>query len=448
MPTRKINFKYSDDHLKRVLKSIQAYDLSIRFPSWAEVNQKRIISLIEQTKLRDMFVELEVDDQLDMLRLMSKTKQKEFLKIIQTDDLKEFIEEIEDEQEKRDIIALLPAVKAKTIKYLLTYDEDLAASIMSTDFVTAHLSESVKDLTNRIVTTSKEHDYIDTIFIVDDDMAFVGSVDLKDLIIARANETLEDIMIEDETFVYEEESIEKAIQTVKDYDRNAIPVLNHKHEILGIVTADDIFDEIIESHEYDYQKMALLSDHESSSSAIKRSKQRLPWLMIAVVLNLLIASFLSIFEATLAEVTAIVLFQPLILGMAGNIGTQSLAVTILGLHLEELDNKKMPKKHVLKETMIGFLNSLMLGVSSFIMVFLFLSIIPTGTQSAVDMALVVFLAVFSSMFISAIMGVMIPLTLDRMQIDPATASGPIITTVNDLVALLIYFGIATIAFMI
>jgi magnesium transporter len=448
MPAKKISFKHNDEQLKKALKSIQAYDLSVRFKEWSEHEQKRIIKLIEHSKLCDMFVELGEDEQLILLKLLSITEQKTLLKTLQTDDLKGFIEEIEDEKVKQDIILLLPPVKAKTIKYLLTYDEDLAASIMTTDYVTAHIHESIKALTNRIVTSSKEQDYIDTIFIVDDDMAFLGSVDLKDLIIARATDTLEDILDEDETYVYEDESIEKAIQTVKDYDRNAIPVVNHKHEILGIITADDIFDEVIESHEDDYQKMALLQDYESSSSSFKRSKQRLPWLMIAVVLNLFIAIFLSIFEATLAQVTAIVLFQPLVLGMAGNIGTQSLAVTILGLHLEELDNKKLPKEHVFRETMVGFLNSLTLGVSAFLMVFIFLSIIPTGAQNAIEMAFVVSLAVFSSMFISAVMGVLIPLTLERLHIDPATASGPIITSINDLVALMIYFGIATIAFMI
>jgi magnesium transporter len=445
---KKINFKQNDEQLKKTLKSIQAYDLSVSFQDWSKIDQKRIIKLIDYIKLSEIFVELEGQNQLDLLELLTKTEQKTLLNTLKTDDLKAFIEEIKDENAKQNIISLLPPIKAKTIKYLLTYDEDLAASIMTTDFVTAHIHESIKDLTNRLVTTSKEQDYIDTIFIVDDDVAFLGYVDLKDLIIARATDTLEDIIIEDDTYVYEDESIEKAIQTIKDYDRNAIPVVNHKHEILGIITADDIFDEIIESHEDDYQKMALLKDHENRSSSFKRAKQRLPWLMIAVVLNLFIAIFLSIFEATLAQVTAIVLFQPLILGMAGNIGTQSLAVTILGLHLEELDNKKMPKEHVFRETMVGILNSLTLGVSAFVMVFIFLSIIPTGAQNAIEMAFVVSLAVFSSMFISAVMGVLIPLTLERMHVDPATASGPIITTINDLVALMIYFGIATIAFMI
>ncbi|MBE0701488.1 MAG: magnesium transporter, partial [Acholeplasmataceae bacterium] len=314
-------------------------------------------------------------------------------------------------------------------------------------FLTISKETSIKDATAKIIAISKEQDYIDTIFVIDDKM-IVGIIDLKQLIIARSTDHLEDIMVEDFHFIYEDESIEKAIQTIKDYDRNVIPVLSREDHLMGIVTADDIFDEIIESHDEDYHKLALVHDHDIDDSAFKRSSQRLPWLMIAVVLNLLIASFLSIFEATLAEVTALVLFQPLIMGMAGNIGTQSLAVTLLGLHVEELDNKKMPKKYIIKETFVGLFNSLSLGIASFIVAYGFLLLIPTGSQRGFDVAFIVFIAVFASMFISAIMGVLIPLTLNRLKVDPAVASGPIMTTINDVVALVIYFGIATIAFML
>ncbi|MFH0767027.1 MAG: magnesium transporter, partial [Bacillota bacterium] len=238
-----------------------------------------------------------------------------------------------------------------------------------------------------------------------------------------------------------------AIQTVKDYDRNSIPVLDNKRHIIGIVTADDVFEEIVENSEDDYEKMALIHDHDSSSSAIRRSTQRLPWLMIAVILNLIIATFLSLFEATLVEVTALILFQPTILGMAGNIGTQSLAVTILGLHLEEIDSKKTPKKYVIKEMTVAFINSLLLATAAFVFVSVFLSLVPIGNQVPISIAYVVFISVFASMFIAGSMGVFVPLMFNRHGIDPSAASGPIMTTINDVVTLVIYFGIATLAFL-
>ena len=161
----------------------------------------------------------------------------------------------------------------------------------------------------------------------------------------------------------------------------------------------------------------------------------------------MIASFLSIFEPTIAQVIALALFQPLILGMAGNIGTQALAVTILGFHLEEFDNKKMPKKHIIKEILVGFMNSLIIAVASFFFVTIFLTILPTGTQQAVDIAMVVFIAIFCSMFFASIMGALVPIFFHRIGVDPGSASGPIMTTINDIFALVIYFGVATIAFL-
>lgn len=447
MMLKKLNFKHSDDMLKRQLKPIFAYDLAIYYPKLDDDEKKRLLSLIGIDKMTDMFVELDVEDQLDFLEHIDETKKKSLFRNMQSDDLKEFIEDV-GPLKQEEIFPYLSKVKAKTIHLLLTYEEDTAASIMSTDYVVVHKDETIKQATDHVIKNSKENDYIDTIFVVDDQELIIGIIDLKDLIKARSNSLLDKIIDDDFQFVYEDESIEKAIQTVVDYDRNTIPVLDHDDHIIGIVTADDIFDEIIEATDSDYQKMALLSEYDTSSTSWERSKQRLPWLMIAVVLNLLIASFLSIFEATLAQVTAIVLFQPLILGMAGNIGTQALAVTILGIHKNEFDGKHIPKNHVIKELIVGFMNSLLLGVSAFLFVTAFLSIFPTqDTQKPYQMGLVVFIAVFSSMFISALMGVFVPMVLHKKGQDPAAASGPIMTTINDLVALVIYFGVATIAFL-
>jgi magnesium transporter len=445
---KNLNFKHNDESIKKTLKSIQAYDLAMAFPDFDDVEKERLLYLLDIKKLKAMFVELDHDEQQELIEFMSKNKQKELLKNLENDDLKQYILYLNTYEQSK-TLALLPKIKSKTIELLLTYDEDLAASIMTTEFISIDQNATIKEATNTVVTTSLENDYIDTIFVTDEDKKLVGIIDLKDLIIARPNQKLHDIMIEDFVFVYETESIEKAISTVRDYDRNAIPVLSESFHILGIVTADDIFDELIESSEDDYQKMALLSDHENTSTAMKRSMQRLPWLLLAVFLNLIIASFLSIFEETIVAVFALALFQPLILGMAGNIGTQSLAVTILGIHLDEINDQQLPKKHVLKESIVGFINSLLLGVLALGIVYLLLNIINyQGSQAAVEIAMVVGFAVFSSMFISALMGFIIPLTLNHYKIDPSVASGPIITTINDIVALVIYFGVATIAFMI
>lgn len=445
---KRLNFKHNDAVLKKSIKGISTYDLSLGFPNLSDAEKERLLYLMDIDQLKGLFAELDVEDQKELLDFMSKNKQKELLKQLENDDLKSFILELEPYEQNK-MLMLLPKIKSKTVQLLMSYDEDLAASMMTTEFILIDQDTTIKDATHTLVTTSSDNDYIDTIFVTDKDKRLVGIIDLRDLIIARPNQQLKDIMIEDYAYVLETDDIEKAIQTIRDYDRNAIPVLDAQDHLLGIVTADDIFDELIESSEDDYQKMALLSDHENTSSAFERSKQRLPWLLLAVVLNLIIASFLSVFEETLVAVFVLALFQPLILGMAGNIGTQSLAVTILGLHLKEIEQRAFSTQHAIKESMVGLINSLIMSLLALGIVLLLLTGIGyQGIEGAMNIAWVVATAVFGSMFISSLMGFIIPLTLEKMKIDPSVASGPIITTINDLVALFIYFGIATLAFML
>lgn len=443
---KRINFKHSDALLDKMFEAIHGYDLALLYPSLEDIEKKRMIELIKDDKLSDMFVELEHEDQIDVLKYLSQNKQKQLIKSLESDDLKEFIEGLDVDKQK-EYLKYLTKVKAKTIELLLTYEDDHAASIMTTDFITIRDNMTIKEATNKITTTSKDKDYIDTIFVVNDVNHLIGLIDIKDLIIARASQSLKDMIEEEDYFVLENDSIEKAIDMVQDYDRNAIPVLDHHHHIIGIITADDIFDELIEDYDDDYQRIALVQDHTSSLTSIQRSKQRLPWLFIAVLLNLITVSLLSMFEATLEAVTVLVLFQPMILGMAGNIGTQSLAVTILGLHQDIFDQKSKAKKHVFKEISIGLVNSFILAIIAFIFVTTLLSITNSSNQTALDIAKVVGIAIFSAMSISSMMGAIVPLTLHRFKIDPASASGPIMTTVNDIIALVLYFGIATIMFL-
>jgi magnesium transporter len=444
---KKLNFKANDTQFKKNIKPILAYDLSNVYPNLEVEEKKRLLDLMGLDKMTDMFVELDVEDQLDLLHYLDDVKKRSLFRNMESDDLKEFLSDIDDDL-RLEMMVYLTKVKQKTIALLLTYDEDEAASIMSPDFMTISIDDTIKEATDHVIKDSRDIDYIDTIYVVDDQDKMIGYVDLKDLIIARNSSAIKKIMEDDFQFVFSDEPIEKAIQTVVNYDRNVIPVLDSEMHILGILTADDIFDELIESTESDYQNLALLGDHESDSSALERVRQRLPWLMLAVLLNLVNASILSLFEATLIQVSAIVLFQPMILGMAGNIGTQALAVTILGIHKNEFEEKSLPKRHVLKEIGVGLFNSILLGLTAFGFVTLYLTLLPTaGTEQPYQMGLVVFSAVFGSMFISSQMGVFVPILMNRFGQDPSAASGPMMTTINDLVALMIYFGIATLAFL-
>lgn len=441
---KKINFKHSDALLDKMFDAIHGYDLAVLYPSLEDIEKKRMIALIKDEKLADMFVELENENQLDLINYLTQAKTKKLITSLESDDLKEFLEDL-DEVTQKQYLKYLNKIKAKTIELLLTYQDDHAASIMSTDFMIVDQNMSVKDATSKIVTTSKDQDYIDHIYVTNDDEQWVGTINIKDLIIARSGQLVKDIMEDEDIFIFEDDSIEKAIDMVQDYDKNAIPVLDHSHHVIGIITADDIFDELIEDYEEDYQKLALINEHTTALTSIQRSKQRLPWLLIAVLLNLVTITILSTFEATLEAVTALVLFQPMILGMAGNIGTQSLAVTILGIHEDDFENKH--KKHMIKEISVGVFNSSILAVIAYVFVYTLLSIISSSVTSPQSIAQVVGLAIFLAMSISSTMGALVPITLHKFNIDPASASGPIMTTFNDIIALVLYFGIATMMFL-
>lgn len=443
---RQINFKHSDEALKKTFKAIHAYDLSVLYPSLEEIEKGRMISLITEQKLSDMFVELEHEDQIDIINLLPEAKQRHLLRNLESDDLKEFIENLEEEDQEQ-YLQQLTKVKAKTVKLLLKYEDNHAASIMTTDFVTISSDTNIKEATDQIIRFSKETDYMDVIFVTNQENILIGTIDIRDLIIARANQSLTDVMEEDFQYVSDEDTIEKAIDMIQNYDRNAIPVLDKDKKMIGIITADDIFDELIDDYDDDYQRYALVQDHQSSYNALQRSRQRLPWLFLAVILNIITITLLSMFEATLAEITVLILFQPMILDMAGNIGTQSLAVTILGISQDTLDHKDKMKKHVFKEFSVGILNSFILAIMAFIIVTFMLSILKMNDQKPTDIAAIVFLSIFVAMVVSATMGTIVPLVFHKYKIDPASASGPIMTTINDIVALVSYFGIATIALL-
>ncbi len=444
---KKLNFKHNDESLKKALTHVHAYDIARVFERENEEHQKRITILSPIDLLADIFVELEYDEQSDLFEMLADSRQKKLLNLLESDDLKEFVEH-HDIDRQSDLLNLLPKYKAKTIRLLLTYEEDEAASIMTTDFMALNVNMSIKEATSEIVARSKEADYIDTIYITDDNDILQGMLDIKDLIIARPSTSLHQIMDENIVFVYADDTIEEAISRVRDYDEHALPVLGRDNKLLGIITADDIFDEIVEDYEDDYERMAQITDYESTTNAFERSRKRLPWLFIGVILNLLTITILLRYGATLEAVTALILFQPMILGQAGNIGTQALAVTILGIHQHELDSRKDAFSHFGKEAVIGLINSVMVAGIAFIYVTIYLNIFHIGNAEPLKVALAVFIALMTVMAISSVMGTLVPMTLSKLNVDPASASGPFMTTINDIISLVVYFSIATLLFVV
>ncbi|MFA5560503.1 MAG: magnesium transporter [Acholeplasmataceae bacterium] len=441
-----INFNHSNEQIKKQLKKLHAYDIAKLYPYLEDDDKEKLVSLLTLEQKEKLFIELNLDLQVDFLDLLDLKTKKQLLNTLNTDDLKTFIEQLEDDENDQ-YLDLLENKKKHLIEKLLIYQDDVAAAIMNTNLISINQNMSIKEATHTVIQSADENHDMDVLFVVDDNNHYVGTVDLKSLIVARPHNVLSEIIDYQESYVYEYEPISQTIQKLKDYDLKVMGVLNEDNGLIGMITADDIFDEISETFDSQLDKIASLGDYQDYSTAFERVKMRFPWLLFSVILNLLMAVFLSVFELTLIEVAALVLFQPLILAMAGNIGTQSLAVTILGLHHQKIqgDNKK---KHVKKELSIGLVNSIILGIIAFGFVYLFLNISPMGTQKPLHMGLLVAFSLATSMIASTFSGVFLPLLFDRINVDPGSASGPMMTTINDLVALVIYFGTATLIFVL
>lgn len=439
MRETRLDLTQTNAELKKQISKLHPLDLAENLLNLTEAESQKISKILTVKQIAQAFPYLEREDGINYFNTINIKQKKSLLNALEVDELEAFIDPFSPEEQEK-LIQLIHKNKQETIKMLLSYDDKLAASLMTTEFVKIDIEKSIKEATAHVIENTDENTYIDTIFITKDDK-YYGAISIKDLIIARANTKLEKIINPQLPIIYDDTNIFNAVHKIKDYDINVIPVLNKEEDIIGIITADDIFEQMALKHEKVYQHMvAVGEDYDEQASPLKRSINRLPWLILSVVLNLVIAGVLSVFERTLSEVVALVLFQPMILGMAGNIGTQSLAVTILGLNKKNIETGK----HITKETFIAIINGLLTGIFGFLIVLSFLSILQQGSTQNLMIAIVVGISLTLSMIISALAGVFLPLILNKYGFDEKAASGPLISTINDFSALGIYFITATI----
>lgn len=436
----------SDARLQKKLFEIHPYDLANILKDAEEKDATKILKLLSIDKLVYVFTELPDNTINAFFKLLKPTLQKEILNEFEMDDLKGFVSIFSD-VEQLELIKLLPLEKQTTLSKLMSFDKEMIASIMTTEFVTVNFKKTIKQATAHLISKANENNYIDELFVVDDNQNLVGSVSLKDLISARSTDSLLDITYNILQHLTLTDSIYLGMKKFRDYGISVLPVLEN-NLIVGIVTADDALTLMTLDYDENILKLQAIGDYDYDATPAKKAFQRLPWLLVSVILNLVIALILSVFERTLTEVVVLILFQPMILGMAGNIGTQSISVTILKINQAELNLKREVKTHVGKEVAIGTLNSILLGLIGFVVAFLVLKFLNTTDIDPFKLSLTVGISLFGAMLISAIFGVFIPIVLTKLKIDPALASGPIISTVNDLFALLVYFGVATILFVL
>ena len=283
-----------------------------------------------------------------------------------SDDAGEILSEM-DADEAADIIEQMDADEAVEVKeeieLIISYEDDEFGSVMSTNFISIKKDLSVKQAMKALISEAPENDNIYTLFVVDEKGEFYGTIDLKELIIARSDKPLEELIYTTFPYVYDNESISDNIERLRGYSEDLSPVLSSKNnELLGVITSKDIIEIVDAERGDDYAKLAALSSEEEAEEPVLKSmKKRIPWLVTLLFLGLAVSAVVGLFEGVVRELPLIVSFQSLILGMAGNVGTQSLAVTVRALGTDEESSFKAQLLTILKEIRVALLNGIALG---------------------------------------------------------------------------------------
>ena len=420
----------NDYHPSDIADALEQTDESIRKIFFKEVDadiMSEILAYMEDVNI--YLKELDIKQAADIISEMD------------SDDAVDILEEIDDETEDK-IIDLMDSQSSEDVLLIQSYNDDEIGSKMTTNYIEIKKNMTIKQARHSLVQQAKDNDNVSTIYVSDLDNKFYGAIDLKDLIIARENTPLESIITNSYPTVKDHQIISEVYQDLQDYSEDSFPVLNQNDEIIGIITANDLIEVVDEEMAEDYAKLAGLSSEEDVDETVFSSvKKRLPWLILLLVLGLVVSSVVGIFEKVIDLVAVSVCFQSLILDMAGNVGTQSLAVTIRVLNNEDLTVKDKLKL-VKKEVKVGFFNGLLMAGFACVFITLYIFIIKNyPINFSIILALCIGLSLIVTMIISSLVGTLIPLTLNSMNIDPAVASGPLITTVNDLVSAICYYSI-------
>lgn len=343
-------------------------------------------------------------------------------------------------------VKLRPMIDDETktdIRLINSYEEDEIGSLITTNFICIKQNLTIRQAMHELVRQAGENDNISTIYVVDEKNRFCGAIDLKDLIIARESTKLETLISYAYPYLLDHEKISDTIQKIKDYAEDSLPVLDKNKKIVGIITSQDVVEAVDDELGEDYAKLAGLASEEDITETTKDSvKKRLPWLIILLFLGMGVSTVVGAFEGVVAVLPVVICFQSLILDMAGNVGTQSLAVTIRVLMDENLTGKDKLKL-VVKEMKVGFCNGALLGIMALVCLGIYIALFKGyAFGTAMVISACVGVALLVAIVISSLIGTLVPMLFHKMKIDPAVASGPLITTVNDLVAVVTYYGLA------
>lgn len=452
--------KNDENNLKLIEKSsdilvdIHGHDLANEYLSLEEDEKALLLKILPLESISDLLIYLPKEEAVNTLinNFDDQTKI-EIINLMPVDDAVDFLQEYPEENNKSYIIKHLKY--SKKIKDLIVYDDDEVGAYMTTQFIKLNENWDLKISSKELVRNAPQSETITTLFVVDDEEKFVGTLPLKKLIKSQMPMLISDIVEKDIPTVLNTSDIEEAANDLNNYNLLALPVIDEENHLLGILTLDDIIDVYEEEAQEDFEKLASIPDTEVSKndSPFIQALKRLPWLIILLILNIPNTLLSESIGAPLAGIAILVVLQPLMLDSPGNVATQTLALTLV-----KLNKGKLKFKDFFKESLSGFFTALIMGIFSFAVAFVFILVFTKINPSSLpkltgfkDINIVKYSLMFAGisgisiliiLMFSPLLGMIIPLTLKLIKVDPATASGPFITTLSDIISVGIYFGIA------
>lgn len=426
--------------LRQEMEDYHDGDLADLLEQLSVADRRRMYRILGLDRTSDVFAYLE--DVGTYIEELDAEMAADVIEGMDADDAVDVLDEL-DEEKRRELLELMDPDAAEDIQLIDSYDDDQIGSRMTTNYVAVSRECTIREAMKSLVRQAADNDNIATIYTLDEDGIFYGAIDLKDLIVARTDVVLEDLIVTSYPFVYATQSVDSCIEELKDYSEDSIPVLDADNRLLGVITAQDIVEVVDEEMGEDYARLAGLTAEEDLNEPLGQSmRKRIPWLVVLLFLGLGVSTVVGMFESVVSSLTLIVCFQSLILSMAGNVGTQSLAVTIRVLMDEELTGKQSFSL-VMKELRVGFCNGAVLGTISTGLIGLYIWLLKgSEAVTAFTTSGCIGLAMVLAMTVSSLTGTLIPMLFKKIKVDPAVASGPLITTFNDLVAVVAYYGLA------
>ena len=420
--------KFRSEFLK-----IHPYDQSEFFEAQNEEIRDLIYGYLSPKEMADVIEHVEDDRSSEFIAEMNPTYAAQILADLPTDDAVDILNDL-DKNKVASYLTIMPQDEADEIKELLHYEEKTAGSIMTTEFVVVSMGITVKDAMRHLRKSADDAETIYYIYVVNHDRQLVGVISLRELLVAEGSLLIDEIVNTQIVSVSVGDDQEDIARMMRDYDFIALPVVDFQNHLLGIITVDDIMDVMEEEASDDYSKLAGVDVDSVDENPFSAAKKRLPWLIILLFLGLFTASIIARFEETLNQVALLAIFIPLIAGMAGNTGTQALAVAVRGITTGEYQKQGLLKM-IIRESVTGLITGVVCGLAIWLIIFVW--------QGTLFLGFLVGLSIAITLLVATISGAFVPLLMHRLNIDPAVASGPFITTINDIISITIYFGMAT-----